>query len=835
MAALPYSFYGGVRDGMLCQEPEVLSEGAADTGKAQPLSSVVWTPDGPQSLGDLQVGDLVLTPDGGTAHVLAVYPQGVQGVYRITFSDRRTVDSTLDHLWVVRHTGMTKRKGILDRFVVQETLTLRKILSKYMIGHKNPQPKYWIPQTAPVAFQSRAVPVDPYVLGILLGDGHLRKNSIFLSTGDEEILERVQDRLGADYIVKHVSHYDYRIAANGFRPHRGSRGKPGYARQHTLCNKWVATGRLPDAAGYKYLGLFDTEVEAQQAVADHAPYAYSEEDRNGRGIWNDLSKLGLLGSRSHNKFVPDLYKWNSVDVRLDVLCGILDSDGWIDKRSNGTPILTSTSRHLVEDTRDIVESLGGTCTMRAKPVKGYRDAFNLRIQHEDAPDLFYLTRKKQITGQRLTRKVKRWIKHIEPIGEQECACIQIDHPDQCYLTDHFIVTHNTLSLLTKIHTCAVKYPGAQITMVRKVKADLYPSAVRTYKRDILDDYAPEVKAYGGQIPQWYDFPNGSRIWLGGLDEPGKTLSTERDIVYVNQAEELTLSDWEYLVRVTAGRGAVMPYTQVVGDCNPGPPTHWILQRAKAGMLELFHTKHVDNPILFTRDGQMTPEGQRRLQALQRLTGTRRQRLYLGLWASPEGAIFEAYDEEKHTIEAFNPPLVWPRFVGIDPYGAQICALWLAYEAKADRIHVYREYMEPYGISTVSHAEQVLAITKKYRETIFAYVGGGPTERQQRLDWSTAGIPLIASPVKDVWSGLDRIIELLEDRRLVIHDCCVNLISEMGHYHRKQDKKTGVFTDKIADKGSQHAIDSLRYVSSWLVSPREQERLINVSIPIGPGY
>jgi len=376
-------------------------------------------------------------------------------------------------------------------------------------------------------------------------------------------------------------------------------------------------------------------------------------------------------------------------------------------------------------------------------------------------------------------------------------------------------TGKTLALLTYLHKLARQYDGAHFSIIRKKKTDLTGSVIRTFTRDILEKYGKDVTKYGGNYPQWYDYPNSSRIWLGGLDDPGKTLSSERDGIFVVQAEELALRDWEYLTRCVTGRGAVMPFTFLVGDCNPGPPTHWIKSRAKAGKLALFTTTHKDNPTLW--DGEnWTAQGIKTRRILSSMTGSRLQRLFYGLWSAPEGMIYNVFDEARHKVKAFSPPKIWPRFVGIDPFGAYIGALWLAYDPENQVLNVYREYYEPFGITTTGHAQNVVRLSKN--ETIFAWVGGGPSERQARTDWAAAGVPLIAPPITDVWAQIDRVYNLLKTNSLVIHDSCPALLDEIGAYKRKM--KDGVATDKIDDKGIFHLLDSLRYIVSWLSQPQE---------------
>lgn len=198
-----------------------------------------------------------------------------------------------------------------------------------------------------------------------------------------------------------------------------------------------------------------------------------------------------------------------------------------------------------------------------------------------------------------------------------------------------------------------KYPGAQGVMCRKVYSSLVGSSVRTYQRIIGPD--TPIKTFGGEKPQWFDYPNGSRLWLAGMDNPGKALSSERDFIYINQAEELVLNDFEVLTTRTTGRGAVMPYTRIFGDCNPDKPHHWINQRAAAGQLKMLESRHVDNPTLYTDGGELTEQGQRTMGILRSLSGSRRARLFEGKWAQAEGLVYESFDAAKHIIgrAAFN--------------------------------------------------------------------------------------------------------------------------------------------------------------------------------------
>jgi hypothetical protein len=223
-------------------------------------------------------------------------------------------------------------------------------------------------------------------------------------------------------------------------------------------------------------------------------------------------------------------------------------------------------------------------------------------------------------------------------------------------------TGKTYGCLHWLDACMWKYPGAQAAIVRKTYNSAIASVVQTYERKVLGANSP-VRPYGGDRPQWYDYPNHSRVWVGGMDNPGKVLSSERDIIYANQAEELTLDDWETLRTRATGRAGNMPYARSVGDCNPGPPQHWILQRERDGRLRVLHSRHEDNPSLYDDHAALTDQGRATMAVLDSLTGVRYQRLRLGLWVSAEGTVYELKDAHLGD-DLFQPDK--PTQLAVDP-------------------------------------------------------------------------------------------------------------------------------------------------------------------------
>lgn len=250
-------------------------------------------------------------------------------------------------------------------------------------------------------------------------------------------------------------------------------------------------------------------------------------------------------------------------------------------------------------------------------------------------------------------------------------------------------TGKTFAALSKLHALLCLFPKSNALMVRKTRNSILTSAVVTYERKVLP-YPPgdprcPIHKYGGERPEFYMYPNGSRLTVGGLDDADKYLSAEYDFIYVNQAEEIPLDSWEKLVGRATGRAGNAPYTQVFGDCNPGPPNHWIKGRSS---LQLLETRHEDNPSLY--DGQnWTEQGKRTIAILDGLTGLRYKRGRLGLWVGVEGVVYE-FDSTVHQTPRFEIPDDWQRIRVIDfGYVNPFVCLWIAIDGDG-RMYLYHE-------------------------------------------------------------------------------------------------------------------------------------------------
>lgn len=240
--------------------------------------------------------------------------------------------------------------------------------------------------------------------------------------------------------------------------------------------------------------------------------------------------------------------------------------------------------------------------------------------------------------------------------------------------------------LEYLNYLATEYPRCRLLMLRKTRRSLTESGMVTFEQKVLH---PAQGVRFSSSLQRYVYPNGSIIAVGGMDKASKVLSSEWDAIYFQEASEASEDDWEMCgMRLRNGR---LPVQQMLGDVNPGPPTHWIKQRANSGKLQLWDTYHEDNPSLFSRDGTITSEGERYLARLDQLTGVRYLRYRKGLWVAAEGMVYEdTWNRAYNLVDRFSLPKTWPRYLAVDfGYVHPFVCLWGAVDPDG-RVYIYRQ-------------------------------------------------------------------------------------------------------------------------------------------------
>lgn len=352
------------------------------SGKGLPIDAKICTPTGWKRNGDLQIGDAVVGSDGKATRVTGIFDRGKVDAYKITFSDGVETVCDKDHLWTVQKQSQRAESGnwnVMNTQAIYEHYQNMKSRSQYL----------YIPIVKPVEFycyeKELYITMNPWLLGFLLGDGCFQKSMIMMSTSEDDLQKKVVDIIGKDYgaceWLVHKDKYDWRFCG-----------------------------------GY---------------------------------VLHDIQSLGLNCKHSYEKFIPTQYLYGSIETRLAVLQGLFDADGHI---NNGCTFeYCTTSKKLADDVVFIVESLGGMAKVKEKIPK-YTYVGEKRTGRKAYRIFFKLYQFKPFTSKKHSiaykerthyKEAYRIIKKIEPCEPITSRCITVDAEDQLYVTEHFVVTHNT--------------------------------------------------------------------------------------------------------------------------------------------------------------------------------------------------------------------------------------------------------------------------------------------------------------------------------------------------------------------------------------------------------
>ena len=382
------------------------------TGKALSLDSKVLTPKGWKEMRDIHEGDEVIGADGKSCNVLGVFPQGITDLYRVTFDDNTSVKCSGDHLWEVQTRD--------DRCCGKKRIVKTTDMIKNVMVENCTRRNYSIDYVEPVEFENTLEEDDlhPYLLGILIGDGGLHGHTF--TSKDKEIVDRFRKLMPKTDKLTYKSNYDYTYAKK-----EDTRNSKGYIIKSTITKK--------------------------------------------------LEEYGLEKTKSTNKFIPKKYLYSSIENRIELLRGLMDTDGYCGGAINE---FCTTSKQLSEDVTELARSLGGRVTIGEKIGK-YKDkngkivecnkAYRLYIKMPINP--FYLKRKaeKCITREKHIRKYK-YIAKIEKIPDEETQCIYVDNESHLFVTDGYNITHNTFLGVRYFVWCMLRHPDRSCFFVSHTAA-----------------------------------------------------------------------------------------------------------------------------------------------------------------------------------------------------------------------------------------------------------------------------------------------------------------------------------------------------------------------------
>jgi chaperonin GroEL (HSP60 family) len=372
----------------------------------QPLWSKVLTPNGFVEMKDVHVGMEVCGTNGTIQTVLGVFPKGEKEIFEVEFSNKRVVECCEDHLWTV--VNATNKCPL-------QTKTTKELQKNYMIDRYGyAASRYYTPRTVvEFATNEDEIPLDPYLVGVLLGDGSLSgTGSIEMSLGEPKfhIIEKIKLQEGFSLTTTHAPEKNvYRVKIKG-------------------------------------------------------------QNREGQTIHDVVESIGLLGTTSATKFIPRSYLYSSMRNRTDLLQGLIDTDGHVSGR--GCFEFSSVSKELAEGVVDLCRSLGKTANLHLQERKEGNGSYSMRPIYRVAVS----------TG----RKYGNAIRRITATGKRtEMQCIKVSNPDNLYITDNYIVTHNTSSTLIvasafakALHNHQTGNPQAAVRLFRK-EVDAAIAAIAT--------------------------------------------------------------------------------------------------------------------------------------------------------------------------------------------------------------------------------------------------------------------------------------------------------------------------------------------------------------------
>ena len=359
-------------------------------GKEQPLDALIKVPGGWKTMGEIEPGDYVTGQNGRPTLVKATFPHSQKQIYRVTFADGRSTECGADHLWRVYYVNTSPHR----RWRTVDTLEMLRLISM-------PNPRVYVPLCESEEGDDVELALDPWVLGVLIGDGGLTTGSVQVTTPDEFILEKLKARLGVDLEIRHIERFDYRIVRN------------------------------PASAP-------------------------------GNSLRRTLTALGLMGVGSPWKEIPEEYLYASSNQRWELLQGLMDTDGTVNSLQTGGAVsYNTTSPALASQVQYLVRSLGGIASISTRRTKytykgelrDGRGSYDINIRMKTPSRIFTLPRKKERTNDnnQYAADLKLRVKSVEQTRVCDTKCIQVAAEDSLYITDDFIVTHNTMLFLESVY------------------------------------------------------------------------------------------------------------------------------------------------------------------------------------------------------------------------------------------------------------------------------------------------------------------------------------------------------------------------------------------------
>lgn len=823
----------------------MLLGGARGGGKQMPLTSSILTPDGYKELSQIKVGDTICGVDGKPQKIIYLHPITYEKQYVFYFDNNESIISCGDHLW---YGGWRQDKSdFLASYDNPYCIKTAKQIYEHTLFEKKEKKRRWfkIPLHKAIEFNSKKCLIDPYLLGLLLGDGCITNPKYMkITTNDIEHIKNTLDNLEITY------------------------------RTHKFKNKNC------------YDVFFNFESKKR--------------------LIENLTILGLMGHSAETKFIPDSYKFVSIKDRLSILQGILDTDGCIGKEK-GSVRFYSISEDLAEDVCWVARSLGFRTSINSRQprMKGKyfcKECYIVQISSEDNSKLFRLERKSNLAKSR-KRGLFNTIVDAEIIEEKvPMRCITVSNPNGLYIVDNFIVTHNSLllawlaalrprlwhyenkmgDLSTKaqylkkgtgvkvvVDKISIDYPEYTALIIRRS----YPMLEKNLKPECDKLYT--LDCYGGvwrERDHCYIFPSGSRVYLVHCQDYNALrnyIGGNYNFIGIDEANQFP-EDWVEKLDGSLRSSSTLELTPyMVLTSNPGDIGHlWLKKRfvdkcppilvgdqiynknfdvwyqpKKAGKpykdeegltYQFIPMTVFDNPSILKND----PKYVRRLK---RMNETLRRMWLHGDWDAPQGMYFDNWNPEFHVISAKNFKIdrEVDRLYRFYDYGTKVstAVLFACVKPDGDMVifdelimtdgEAYNEFEFPFDTSAAAsvQAKMVIYYTKKRHgletEDFFDEIADSQMWQQvsakedelysAALFFEDAGIFLTSTGKKDrvagaavVYNGFN-----IPDNgvpRIRFTDNCQYCIETIPSLPTKEN-----LPDMVEDKRTKdHAYDALKY-------------------------
>jgi len=614
--------------------------------------TLVITDKGRRRIDMIGVGDKVLTPGGSFATVTEIPFVGEEDSYVITFSNGRKVVASEGHKWSVSTGDWAKTP-----------VPFRTLITKDLLNFKLPDGnnRWRMPRVQPFNGTDTPFLISPYMMGVLLGDGCIRK-CVQITSNDIEIIDGVAEHLHEEYDIVYRGKYQYHVV------------------KHNRCKR--------------------------------TPNIY----------YDELRRLNLFGKNAFSKSIPGSYLMASEHQRLELLRGLMDTDGTVRnptvKRTGAEAKYTTVSEKLRDDFIFLAESLGFRTTVYSEVIATGSIAYRIII-NGNLHNPFKLRRKYDRYAQFKSSDRALMIVNIEYMGKRNVRCITIDSEQHLFVLDGNIVTHNSAGGGKSYAMLAdpmryFTHPQFSGLLLRHTTEELRELIWKS--QELYPKIYPGIK-WSERKMQW-EHPSGARLWMSYLDRDEDVLRYQGlSFSFVGWDE---LGQWktpfayDYMRSRLRTTGTNLPL-YIRASSNPGGPGGWWVKKMYVDPSppgRSFWATDIETgetlvyPPGHTREGQ--PLFKRRFiparlkdnphlyesgdyeANLLSLPEHQRKQLLDGNWDLAEGAAFPEFNRAVHVVEPYTIPNTWTKFRACDyGYGSWTCVLWFAV-APDESIVVYRE-------------------------------------------------------------------------------------------------------------------------------------------------